>query len=544
MSTDISTDTPSLAEAARLIETRELSPLELTRTLVERIDAYNPRLDAFITRTTDLALQQAKAAQEEIASGNYRGPLHGIPFGLKDIYNTRGILTTGHSRTMVDHVPAEDAFTTARLLEAGGVLMGKLATHEFAHGGPSFDLPWPPARNPWNRDHFTGGSSSGSGAALAAGFVLGALGSDTGGSIRGPAAFCGIAGLKPTYGLVSRRGVMPNSFSFDHAGPMARTVEDVAILLQVIAGHDPADPASAKVDLPDYRAALNGDVRGLRIGVVRHFWEDDLPVSDEMRQAMDAAIEVFQALGARVEDVRLRPLQEYSDVKITIAESELFSVHRANLVSRPGDFGKDFLVRSLPACLFNGNDYVQAQRRRRVMVEEMTPVYERFDVLLTASAAGPAPRLDAHKSTAFWARGNLTSPFNVTGAPAITIPCGFSETGLPLGMQIAGRPFEETTVLRAAHAYEQASPWKDRRPVLVPGPRPVDVIPEFPVPPISLDAATQAYVEEHARRSGLDLTHDQFALLCEAAPLALAMRERLQKEPHRFEQEPSSIFIV
>ncbi len=544
MSTEIPTQVFTLAEAARLIETKQLSPVELTQTLLDRVAAYNPRLDAFITQTADLAMSQAKAAEAEIAGGTYRGPMHGIPFGLKDIYNTKGILTTGHSRTAIDNVPTEDAFTTAKLYEAGAVLMGKLATHEYAHGGPSFDLPWPPARNPWNRDHFTGGSSSGSGAALASGMVLGALGSDTGGSIRGPASFSGIVGLKPTYGLVSRRGVMPNSFSFDHAGPMAWNVEDTAILLQAIAGYDAGDPASAKVDLPNYRSALTGDIKGLRVGLVRHWYTDEFKANDDMIAAIDAAAEAMRKLGATVEDVKLRHLQEYSDVKITMAESELFSVHSANLRTRPGDFGKDFLVRSLPACLFTGPDYVQASRRRRVMIEEMAPIYERYDVLITAAAFGPAPRLDAHRSTAFWQRGNLTSPFNITGAPAIVVNAGFSEDGLPLGMQIAGRPFDEMTVLRAAHAFEQATPWKDRRPTLEAGPKPNDVIPEYHIPAITLHADTRRYVESHAEQAGLDLTEEQFALLCEAAPYAIAMRDRLQQHPHTFAQEPSSIFMA
>ena len=544
MSTETSTDIFTLAGAARLIEAKQLSPVELTQALLARVEAYNPRLDAFITQTAELAMTQARVAETEIAAGNYRGPMHGIPFGLKDIYNTRGILTTGHSRTAMDNVPAEDAFTTAKLLAAGGVLMGKLATHEYAHGGPSFDLPWPPARNPWNRDHFTGGSSSGSAAALASGMVLGALGSDTGGSIRGPASFCGIVGLKPTYGLVSRRGVMPNSFSFDHAGPMAWNVEDCAILLQAIAGYDAGDPASAKVDLPDYRAVLAGDIKGLRVGIVRHWYTEDLKVSGDMMAAIDRAAEEFRGLGATVDEVRLRPLQEYSDVKITIAESELFNVHAANLKTRPGDFGKDFLVRSLAACLFTGPDYVQAQRRRRIMSEEMAPLYEHYDILITAAAAGPAPRLDAHRSTAFWQRGNLTSPFNVTGAPAIVVNAGFSEDGLPLGLQIAGRPFDETTVLRAAHAYEQATPWKDRRPELEAGPKPDEAAPEYHIPTISLDAATHRYVEEHAQRAGLNLNPEQFALLCEAAPFAMAMRDRLREDSHTFAQEPAGIFVA
>jgi aspartyl-tRNA(Asn)/glutamyl-tRNA(Gln) amidotransferase subunit A len=235
----------TIAEAAQLIERKELSPVELTTALLRRTEALDPQLNAYLLLTAERALDRARRAEQEIVAGPYRGPMHGIPFALKDIYSTAGIRTTGHSRICLDAVPSEDATTVGKLYEAGAILTGKLAIHEFAHGGPSFDLPWPPARNPWNRTHFTGGSSSGSGAAVAAGFVPGALGSDTGGSIRGPAAFCGVVGLKPTYGLVSRYGIYANSFSFDHAGPMTWTVEDCAIMLQAIAGYDPKDPASA-----------------------------------------------------------------------------------------------------------------------------------------------------------------------------------------------------------------------------------------------------------------------------------------------------------
>src|SRR5437870_2854656 len=269
-----------IAGLARMIAARTLSPVELLDALIQRVEQYDARLHAFITPTFDLARRQAKAAAAEITAGTHRGPLHGIPFALKDIYDTRGILTSGHSRVFANRIPTEDATATTKLYEAGAVLLGKLATHEMAHAGPSFDLPWPPARDPWNLAHFTGGSSSGSGAALAAGLLPASLGSDTGGSIRGPASFCGITGLMPTYGLVSRAGVLPNSFTFDHCGPMARTVEDCALLLQAIAGYDPLDAGSIEQKVPDYRAALAGDLKGLRIGVLRHYWEEDLPGSE------------------------------------------------------------------------------------------------------------------------------------------------------------------------------------------------------------------------------------------------------------------------
>jgi aspartyl-tRNA(Asn)/glutamyl-tRNA(Gln) amidotransferase subunit A len=532
----------SMADAARHIEARDLSPVTLVEALLERIEALNPQLDAFVTQTSEQAREAARQAETEIMAGDYRSPLHGIPFGLKDIYDVAGIPTTGHSHTAMDNVPAADAAVTANLVAAGGILMGKLSTHEFAHGGPSFDLPWPPARNPWNREHFTGGSSSGSGAAVAAGFMFGAMGSDTGGSIRNPAALCGIVGLKPTYGLVSRHGVIPNSYSFDHCGPMTRTVEDCAIMLTAIAGFDPADPASAKVDIPDYRAAFTGDIGGLRIGIVRHFWEQDLPANEEVCAAMDAALKTLEDLGAVCEDVRLLPMQDYYDVKVVIAESELFSVHRKALCERPGDFGGDFLARSLPACLFSGADYVEAQRRRRLQVAAMEPIYEAYDLLVTAGPYGPAPRLDAHTSIGFWQKPSIATPFDVTGGPALSLCNGFSESGLPLAMQIIGRPFDDAMVLRVADAYEKATPWHRRHPKLeatTTFDRPAPYAP--PTPPVTLDAESQAFVATQARQAGLSLTDDQLAFLYEAAPHALAMAERL-RQPLSWSDEPASIF--
>src|SRR5260370_24319336 len=294
-------------------------------------------------------------------AGHYHGPMHGIPFGLRDVYAPAGIRTTGHSRICLDTVPSADARTVRKLYEAGAVLTGKLGTHEVGHGGPSVALPWPPARNPWNREHFTGGSSSGSGAAVAAGFVPAALGSDTGGSIRGPAALCGIVGLKPTYGLASRCGVYANSFSFDHAGPMTWTVEDCAIVLQAIAGHDANDPASATRPVPDYRAALTGDIKGLRIGVVRHLHADDCAVTPEGSAPLAEAFAGLRSCRATLGEARLRAAQDYYDVKVTIAERELLAGHQRALRTRPGDFGEGFLGPVLPAVLVRGRCYLQAR---------------------------------------------------------------------------------------------------------------------------------------------------------------------------------------
>src|ERR1700674_2676184 len=279
----------TIAAAARLIEKKELSPTELVDSRLDRIARLDGRLNSFIRVLADEARGDARAAEAEIAAGRYRGPLHGIPIGLKDIYETAGVATTGHSKVMQDHVPKADAFSVKKLRDAGAIVMGKLATHEFALGGPSFDLPWPPARNPWDTGHFTGGSSSGTGAAVAAGLVLGGTGSDTGGSIRGPAAYCGLAGIKPTYGLVSRMGIPPLALSLDHAGPMAWNAEDCAIMLQAMAGHDTADPASANHPIPDYRAALGGGVKGLRIGLIRYFYERDNPANAATRAAIAEA---------------------------------------------------------------------------------------------------------------------------------------------------------------------------------------------------------------------------------------------------------------
>ena len=531
----------TIAQTAELVRTRTLSPVELAQSSLKRIADFDSQLNAFITVTAELALEQARAAEQEIAAGSYRGPLHGMPFGLKDIYNTRGILTSAHSRVCADNVPTEDATTASKLREAGAVLLGKLATHEFAHGGPSFDLPWPPARNPWNLEHFTGGSSSGSGAAVAAGLVPFALGSDTGGSIRGPSSHCGLAGLMPTYGLVSRAGVIPNSFTFDHCGPMARTVEDCAIVLQALVGYDVADAGSIAVEVPDYRAALTNDIRGLRIGVLRHYWEEDLPAHEDVCRAMNEAIDVLGKLGATVEACRTRPMRESMDVKVVIAETEIYSINYPDLARRPGDFGRDFLGRVLPACLFQAADYVAASREHRRIIQEARALYSQYDVLLTAGF-GPAPRLDAHRTVSFWQRPSIFTPSNVTAGPALEICNGFSASGLPLGMQIIGRPFDEATVLKVGHAYEQATAWRARRPRLLPGAPQPAVTPKGNEPDASsTDATTRGLALELAARAGLELNEREQTIFLECAPYALEMAHRVRRDVGRFEA-PALIF--
>jgi aspartyl-tRNA(Asn)/glutamyl-tRNA(Gln) amidotransferase subunit A len=530
----------SVADLSSLIAARKLSPVELVEALIRRVEQHDAQTQAFVTRTFDLAREQARQAEADIAAGRHRSPLHGIPFGLKDIYDTKGILTSGHSRVFSDRIPAEDATATRRLYEVGGVLLGKLATHEMAHAGPAFDLPWPPARNPWNLAHFTGGSSSGSGAAVAAGLVPMALGSDTGGSIRGPASHCGVVGLMPTFGLVSRAGVITNSYTFDHCGPLARTVEDCALTLQALAGHDPRDAGSLNRPIHAYRQALRQTLEGLRIGVLRHHWEEDVPASEDLRQAMDTALDVLRGLGAELEECRVRPLGRYFDVKIIIAESEIFAVHQRDLIARPKDFSADFRARVLPSVLFTAHDYVQATREHRRMMVEMGPLYARFDAFVTAGL-GEAPPLSDYRSVSFWQKPSVLTAWNVTGQPVLALPNGFGRNGLPLGMQIVGRPFEESTILRIGHAYERATEWHTRRPALVPG----AAAPEVAPPPvlsgsIEVDADTRDLCVKAARRARLTLDDLMLAQLLEGAPYALAMVERLRRD-HDVHHEPANV---
>jgi len=532
----------SIADTARLLRSRKLSSVELTDAYLARIETFQPQLDAFITITAERARGQARKAQREISRGDYRGPMHGVPFGLKDIYETKGILTSGGSKTCIDNIPKQDSTCTHKLGEAGGVLLGKLQTHEFAHGGPSFDLPWPPARNPWNLEHFTGGSSSGSGAAVAAGLVAGALGSDTGGSIRGPSSFCGIVGMMSSAGLVSRAGVIPNSFTLDHCGPMTRSVEDCAIMLQAIAGYDAADAGSIKVKVPSYRANLKRGIKGMRIGVLRHVWEEDVPQVAEVRAAMDEAIAVLKKLGARVEDVRVRPALEYSDVKVVLAETEIYTINYRDLATRPGDFGEDFLARVMPACLFQSTDYVNASREQRRMLREAAPLWKKYDALLSVTF-GPAPRLDAHSPVNFWAKPNANPMANVFGCPSLALCNGFSPSGLPLGMQIMGRPFDEATVLRIGYAYEQATTWHTRRPKLTAGAAQPKLNPprHEPTLPDELNTSQIDLVRAMVKKAGLTLNERQMAMVLEVAPYVLAMADRVRRMPERA-LEPCNVF--
>jgi len=456
---------PTLAEAGSRIAAGELSPVALTEAALARAAALNDRLCAFIEITADRARKSAARAEREIAGGRRRGPLHGIPYGLKDIYDAAGLRTTAHSRLLLDNIAGEDAATTARLEAAGMILIGKLATHEFATGGPAWDLPFPPARNPWNPAHFTGGSSSGSGAAIAAGILPLAMGSDTGGSIRLPAAYCGTVGFKPSYGRVSRRGVAPLAYSLDTCGPLTWTVEDAALALQVLAGHDPRDPGSADVPVPDYRLGLRRGVAGLRIGYARDF-NPDAGVGAEQATALDATAQALAALDAEIVEVRLPPNDHFQAVCRTISHSEGFAIHRADLRRRPQDYARVTRERLMLGAFITAEQYVQAQRLRRILTARVDALFEHCDVLLTAVIPGPAPLLEETDDGPWRKQQPISSVFNVTNHPALALPCGLAGNGLPLSAQFVGRAFDEAMVLRVGHAYERAAGWVERRPAI------------------------------------------------------------------------------
>jgi aspartyl-tRNA(Asn)/glutamyl-tRNA(Gln) amidotransferase subunit A len=458
---------PTIAEAARQIAAKELSPVELTRACLDRVNKLDSELHAFIRLTEERALAEARAAEALIMARGPSGPLHGIPIGLKDIVDTKGIPTTCQSKLLADNVPEADATCAERLANAGTVLIGKLTTHEFADGGPSFDLPWPPARNPWNTEHFTAGSSSGTGAAVASGMILCGIGTDTGGSIRGPAALCGIAGLKPTYGLVSRAGVAPAAFSLDHIGPMAWTAEDCALMLQALAGHDPRDPASSDRPIPDYTAGLGSSIKGMKIGVIHHFHEVDYKVSNGVRGGIDAAIATLRGLGAEIREVQLSPLQDWGACGSLISIVERASAYEEWGRTRLGDFSERVQRRLMLGALVSGVDYVQAVRRRRELRAELKAAMAGLDVVLSASQTSEAPNINEVPAWDTFTAPSFTMPFNVTGYPAITICAGFGAGGLPVAIQLVGRPFEEPTVLRVADAFEKATDSRNARPALV-----------------------------------------------------------------------------
>ena len=453
---------------SRLIASKEVSPVDVVQAHLERIQATEPVLNSFITRPGDEALEAARQAEREIQASRYRGPLHGIPVGLKDLYYVKGVPNTSGSRIFHDFVPDYDGAVAARLKEAGAILMGKLNLHQFAFGPLGVNADYGDMHNPWDPTRLAGGSSGGSGSAAAAGQCAITMGTDTGGSIRIPSALCGLAGIKPTYGRISRYGLAPLSWSLDHAGPMARTVEDCALVLNILAGHDPKDPTSAREPVPNYRASLTGNVRGLRIGVPKEYFE--VPVDPQVKKAVMKALEVLEEMGAQVKEVSWPMYHQSGAVSAPIITSEAAALHRDLLLSRGNEYDPRVRWRLEVGLFISAADYVRALRVRAVYNRQARELFQEVDLLAGPTEPVVAPSIGASEVQI---NGNPVSvmaallqcsrPFNLTGSPALTVPCGFSD-GLPMGLQLAGRPFDEVTVLNAGYAYQQATEWHKRRP--------------------------------------------------------------------------------
>ena len=459
----------SIADAAELVAGRQLSPVEIVDAHLRRIDAIDGALNSFITLLRDESMAAAREAEGAIASGGHIGLLHGLPIGLKDLYYTKGIRTTMGSKIMGEFVPDADAAVTERFHAAGAIVIGKLQMHEFALGATSENPHYGPAHNPWDTGRMTGGSSGGSGSAVASGQCMGALGSDTGGSVRIPASLCGIVGLKPTFGRVSRYGVYPLSWSFDTVGPMTRTVRDAALVLNAIAGHDSRDLSSSRRPTEDFAERLEDGISGVRIGVPREYFFErtDPQVTDAVREAAS----VLEGLGASVDEVSIPVLEHSQTISTPISQAEASQIHTEHLRDRAHDIGADVRGRLYQGALIPATDYIKAQRARTVYNARMAEAFQRFDALIAPTCPVGAPKLGertvqvgdvAEPTLALLSR--LTRPFNVSGVPTVSLPCGFTSYGVPIGLQIAGRPFEDAAVLRIAHAYEQATEWHKRRP--------------------------------------------------------------------------------
>ena len=456
-------------DLSKLVQSKEISPVEIIEAHLTRIDATEPVLNSFITLLADQARKSARQAEKDIQAGRYKGPLHGIPVALKDLYNTGGVRTTSGSRIFDTFIPTEDCTVAAKFHQAGAILLGKLNMHQFAYGPTGENPDYGHMHNPWNPDMVTGGSSGGSGSAAAAGQCTITTGSDTGGSIRIPAALCGIVGLKPTYGLVSRYGLSALSWSLDHPGPMTRTVEDTAITMNVIAGHDPKDVASAKVDIPDYTSALTGDVKGLRIGIVKEYFE--APLDPQVRKAVMDAISLLESMGAEIKEVSYPMFNQSQAISSTVLMAEATAYHR-DLLEKDGHQLYEPIRQRLEAGLFiSAAEYLRAQQARSIFDQQGRRLLDEVDLLAGPTEPVTAPEILASKVMAgeqevgvVGALTQYTRPYNINGFPAISVPCGFSDDEMPIGLQLAGRPFDELTVLRAAHAYEQANDWHTRRP--------------------------------------------------------------------------------
>ena len=451
----------SIAEAQRLIRRGDLSPLDLVEAYVARIRRLDPQLNAFVTVTEERAVERARALEAEVAAGRWRGPLHGIPIALKDNIDTAGVLTTAASEVFADRVPDEDAEVVTRLETAGAIVLGKLNMHEFAYGATSAFTRTGPVRNPWDVDRIPGGSSGGSGAAVAARLCAGALGTDTGGSVRIPAAHCGIVGLKATYGLASIRGIIPLSVSLDHVGPMCRTVADAALMLQAMAGYDPRGIASIEAEIPDYASALRRPTSALRLGVPRAFYED---VDPQVLAAVERALGVLGDLTAGTRDVELPPLPEARTVGV-----EAYAYHADLLDERRDLYDPSTLERIEGGAEMSAADYAEARYQLTLVRKAIAAVFDDVDILVTPTLVQLPVSIEEARASPLEVTGILirnTAPFNGYGTPAITVPCGFSREGLPIGLQLCGRALGEVDVLALAHAYEQATEWHERTPPL------------------------------------------------------------------------------
>ncbi len=457
----------SVSDLSRLIRRREVSPVEVVQATLDRIEKLEPTIGAYVTVLREDAMQSAQRAEKEIAGGQYRGPLHGVPISLKDIIYLKGVRNTGGSRVLAHFVPRYSATVTEKLQAAGAVIMGKAQNYEFAMG-PKTTYHYGPTRNPWDLERVTSGSSSGSGAGVSAFLAHASLGTDTGGSIRGPACGCGVVGFKPTYGRVSRYGVIPLSWSLDHVGPLARTVRDCALVMNAIAGGDPNDPTSLNVPVPDYTASLDRGLKGLRVGVLGgYFFEGQLP---DWEAAVRQAIGVLESGGAELREVTLPSMEAAQAAHSTILIGEAASVHEERVRASARVLGPNPRTRIELGSMLLATDYLKAQRVRTVFQRQYAEALKDVDVVVCAVAAGPTPRFDEPppsndgRQAAANAANRLRRPFNLVGAPAISVPCGFGSEGMPVGLQVAGKPLRDEMVLRVAHAYEQMTDWHKRRP--------------------------------------------------------------------------------
>ena len=457
------------SQLSNLIETKEISPVEATEAYLDRIEEVDPKLNSYITITWEQAFESARQAEQEIAAGKHRGPLHGVPMAVKDQFNTAGVLTTGGSSILKDNIPSEDATVIAKLKEAGAVMLGKLNMSEFAMA-EIYNHPYGTPRNPWDLERNPGTSSSGSGAATAAFLCSTSLGEDTGGSIRGPANFSGLVGLRPTHGRVSRYGVLGGSWSMDTVGPISRSVEDAAITIQAIAGYDTKDTYSWDVPVPDYRSALTGDIQGIKMGVIQERM-DSPNLDPEFRETVAKAISVIGELGASSEDVSIPLAPNAGALTMSILNVEWANLHRPLFEPNFDELDHNNKIRFLTGSIIPAQAYYKAQKIRAVLRQQILDALEKVDVLVLPTGPVTAPLVESvpgieskeHSLTGLAGRISFTGPFNLAGTPAISVPCGFSAAGMPMGLQIVGKPFDEETVLRVAHAYEQNTDWHNCR---------------------------------------------------------------------------------